>query len=85
VSYRVVITRSAEKELDRLPEPHFGRLAARILDLERVPRPRGCRKLQGSDGWRLRVADYRVLYDIDDAAKVVKIAAVLHRSVAYRR
>jgi mRNA interferase RelE/StbE len=48
------------------------------------PRPSGCRKLIGSQNrWRVRVGDYRVIYTVDDAGRVVEIIAVRHRSKAY--
>lgn len=50
------------------------------------PPPPGCRKLQGSshEDYRIRIGDYRVLYEIDDAAHVVRIMRVRHRREAYR-
>ena len=50
------LDRRAERELDRVPEPDFGRLAAALLSLEDDPRPPGCRKLRGLEGWRIRSA-----------------------------
>ncbi|MBI4706010.1 MAG: type II toxin-antitoxin system RelE/ParE family toxin [Deltaproteobacteria bacterium] len=82
--YRVRIARSAQAEMDRLSQQVHRRVAARILELEAQPRPPGCRKLRGSDGWRLRVGDWRVLYVVDDAARLVTVMGVRHRSVAYR-
>jgi len=50
------------------------------------PRPPGCRKLQGSgrDDYRLRVGNYRVLYEVDDKARAVRIMRVRHRRDVYR-
>jgi len=54
--------------------------------LEQNPRPHGCTKLEGSeDEYRVRVGDYRILYVIDDKAKLVTVARVRHRREAYRR
>jgi mRNA interferase RelE/StbE len=79
--YLVRIKRSAEREMDRLPRQVFDRVAAAILALENDPRPRGFKKLRGTDESRLRVGDYRILYTIDDAQRVV---AVGHRRDVYR-
>jgi mRNA interferase RelE/StbE len=58
---------------------------AAIERLAANPRPAGCTKLVGSENdWRIRVGDWRVLYTIDDKAEVVDIAAIRHRSDAYR-
>jgi mRNA interferase RelE/StbE len=58
---------------------------ADVQALARNPRPPGCRLLRDrtSRTWRVRVGDWRILYDIDDAAGVVRILHVLHRSQAY--
>jgi mRNA interferase RelE/StbE len=59
-----------------------------IRAIERLatnPRPKGCRKLEGADNlWRIRVGDYRVIYSVDDARRIVDIIAIRHRSEAYR-
>jgi mRNA interferase RelE/StbE len=49
-----------------------------------MPRPEGCTKLSGRDAWRLRIGEYRVVYEIDDAGKRVVIVVVAHRRDAYR-
>ena len=52
--------------------------------LSTEPRPTGCRKLVNQVSlWRVRVGDWRVLYEIDDAARTVRVVAVRHRSKAY--
>ncbi len=57
-----------------------------MLELEQTPRPHGCTKLEGSeDEYRVRAGDYRILYVIDDKAKLVTVARVRHRRDAYRK
>ncbi len=82
--YTVEIKRSAEKEMDRLPAKIHKNVANKILALENNARPPGSIKLQGGDGYRLRVGDYRVLYTIDDQARRVFVYSVAHRREAYR-
>lgn len=82
--YQVVFKRSAEKELDARPPPTRHRISARLLALENDPRPSGIKKLQGSDSYRLRVGDHRVLYAVDDRNGVVLIFATGHRREVYR-
>jgi len=82
--YTLRVRRSAEKELDRLPEFIHERLSRRILGLEDNPRPQGAKKLSHREEYRLRVGQYRVLYTIDDEHKIVEIVAVGHRREVYR-
>jgi mRNA interferase RelE/StbE len=82
--YRLLIRSSAEKELDALPPPVHKRILAKILALQGEPRPMGVKKLRGSEGYRIRVGDYRVIYTIDDRNAAITIALVAHRREAYR-
>ena len=82
--YSLEIKASAQKELDAIDEILFTRIDNRILALAESPRPSGCKKLKGyKDQWRLRVGDWRVVYMIDDAAKLVTITRVAHRREVY--
>lgn len=83
--YQVVFTRSARKELERLPTVIADRVLTRVQALATNPRPRGCRLLSGADSlWRIRIGDYRVLYEIQDEGEMVDILAIRHRGDAYR-
>jgi len=83
--YQIVFARSARRELDALPRSLGLRILRRIESLALTPRPRGCRKLVGSTNlWRMRIGDYRVIYGVDDAQRIVDIVAIRHRSDAYR-
>ena len=83
--YRLLIKASAEKDLRGLPASLFQRVNARILALREEPRPAGSLKLSGNlEGWRVRVGDYRILYQIDDAAQTLTIVRVKHRREVYR-
>jgi mRNA interferase RelE/StbE len=84
LGYTVEIKRSAEKEMESLPREIQTGVTAKIVSLEMNPRPTGIRKLQGTEGYRLRVGDYRVLYTVDDRAQTVVIYSVAHRREAYR-
>jgi mRNA interferase RelE/StbE len=82
--YHLRIKRSAERDLKKLPRSLFLRINQQILALRQDPRPSGVRKLQRNlEGWRIRVGDYRVLYQIDDEAQVVTIFRVRHRRDVY--
>ncbi len=86
MSYSVRLDRSAERELKRLPAKVLGRVDAKLGALAEDPRPRGAVKLQGrgGEGWRIRVGSYRILFTIDDAAKVVTVYRIGLRSSVYR-
>lgn len=75
---------SAGKDLDNLPEHIFGKIKEKLLILKDNPRPLGCIKLTGEEGYRLRSGDYRILYRIDDKEKITYIYKIKHRREAYR-
>jgi mRNA interferase RelE/StbE len=83
--HELLISSRAERDLKRLPGDDYRRLISAIRELAGNPRRSGCKKLLGSeDDWRIRVGRYRVLYEIDDAANVVRIFRARHRKEAYR-
>jgi mRNA interferase RelE/StbE len=83
-SYRVALTSSAEKELNGLPKKVIARIVPRLEHLASVPRPPGCKKLKGGDHeWRIRVGDYRIVYVIDDTARLVDVTRIAHRREVY--
>ena len=70
--------------MDALEDAVFRRIDRRILALASNPRPPGCKKLKGyRDLWRVRAGDWRIVYLIEDATKVVNITRVAHRSEIY--
>ena len=84
--YEVYLERSAENDLKRLPSFLFHRIIPHIKSLAQNPRPAGCHKLMGSkNDWRIRMGDYRILYEVDEKAKAVRVMRVRHRREAYRR
>lgn len=83
--YEVLIERTAERDLRSLSSPLFLRIIPHIRALAENPRPAGCHKLAGSkNDWRIRIGDYRVIYEVDDRQKLVKVFRVRHRREVYR-
>jgi mRNA interferase RelE/StbE len=83
--YQLIIERTAEKDMSRLSDEVHDRVAGAISRLAVNPRPHGAKKLAGKDaGWRIRVGDYRVLYDIAETVRIVRVFRVRHRREAYR-
>lgn len=84
MSYAIFILRRSQKELADLPADPYRQVKEAISALPQTPRPVGCQKLVGRDGWRIRVGDYRILYDIDDKKKTLTILHIGHRRDIYR-
>ena len=84
MTYSVLVLPRAQKELAQLPEGRYKRVRDAIRSLSRDPRPSGCRKLSGREGWRIRVGDYRVIYEIDKMQHTVTVLHVGHRRNVYR-
>ncbi len=83
--YKLYLERAAERDLKRLSTENFHRLITEIKMLAKEPRPPGARKIIGSkDDWRIRVGDWRVVYEIDNKQKVVRIMRVRLRREVYR-
>lgn len=83
--YRLELESKARKALRGLQKEAASRIAGALDDLERDPRPPGAKKLVGLDGFRVRVGDYRILYAIDDARRVVRVYVIGHRRDVYRK
>ena len=83
--YQVVVERSAEKDLKRLSPGIRSRVAIALRGLGENPRPSGSRKLAGTkNDWRVRVGDYRIIYEIADVIRVVRVHRIRHRREVYR-
>ena len=79
-SYSVELTRTAEKQLRRIAKRDRNRLVEAIHGLADKPRPRGARKLQGYDDvYRIRVGQYRVVYELLEDRVIVIVLKVGHR------
>ncbi len=84
--WRVELAPAAQRQLRRLPPDATARLRGPILALARDPRPHGVAALTGSAFWRLRAGDLRIVYAIDDTARVVVVLRVARRGEStYRR
>jgi mRNA interferase RelE/StbE len=83
MSYEVFILRRAQKELAALPKTDYERMRDAVMALAENPRPAGCKKLTGREGWRIRSGDYRAIYEIDDAQKRVTVLHIGNRRDVY--
>jgi mRNA interferase RelE/StbE len=83
MSSEVLILRRAQKELADLPKGDYERVRDAVAALAENPRPAGCKKLVGREGWRLRSGDYRAIYEIDDGQQKVTVLHIGHRRDVY--
>lgn len=85
MAYTVQILPAARRQLSHLDPPIHKRIAAAIDGLAENPRQPGAKKLAGAENlWRIRVGDYRILYEIHDRQLLVVIVAIGHRGDIYR-
>ena len=81
--YHIVIDRKAQKQLGKIPPPHFNRIIKAIHELADNPRPVGYIKLTGRPGYRIRIGDYRVIYNIEDKILTVFVIDIGNRKYIY--
>jgi mRNA interferase RelE/StbE len=85
MSYEVKFSKGAKKQFSKLPIDVQQRIQTKINELAIEPRPNGVKKLQADDNsYRVRVGDYRVVYEVADDVLVVTVIKVGHRSGIYK-
>lgn len=82
-NYKIVLKKSAAREIERIPQADRVRIVAKISDLATTPRPDGCKKLSGQEKYRIRQGNYRILYQIQDQLLVITVVQVGHRKDVY--
>ena len=82
--YKIVVKKSAIKELAQISPPYNKKIVETIDNLANNPRPEGIKKLKGEEAYRIRVADYRIIYIVEDVIEVVEIQRIRHRKDAYK-
>lgn len=83
--YIVLITKSVQKQLNKLPNSVAELLEEKMLQLEENPRPKYCKKLKSRNAYRIRVSNYRFIYDIQDNIFTVTVLKVSHRKNIYSK
>jgi mRNA interferase RelE/StbE len=83
MAYQVTLKKRAIKALQNINEPYYSNIKQAIYCLADNPRPQGYKKLKGRDGYRIRVADYRIIYDIFDDVLLVDVIDLGHRKDIY--
>ena len=83
MTYEVFILRRAQKQLGKIPTKAYELLKEEIFNLASDPRPLGSKKLIGREGWRIRVGQYRIIYEVDDSKRSVTVLDIGHRKEIY--
>ncbi|MDF1558958.1 MAG: type II toxin-antitoxin system RelE/ParE family toxin [Bacteroidales bacterium] len=84
MKYTVLIERYAQKQIMKLDKKVIPVIKTAIPSLADNPRPYGYKKLKGEDAYRIRVGDYRIIYEIDNDKIIVIIVSVGHRKEIYK-
>jgi mRNA interferase RelE/StbE len=85
VTYTLSLDQAAERDLRGLPKRDGPRIAQKLRALAQNPRPVGSAKLSGTRAdWRIRVGNYRIVYEISDENRHVRVHRVRHRKDVYR-
>ena len=84
MKYGVTVLRTVVKTVEKLPKEMQDRVLEAIAELADTPRPAGAKKLVAREALRIRVGDYRIVYEVDDELKMVQVVVVSHRKDAYR-
>ena len=81
--YQLRIEKAVLKTLEKINEPYYSKIKLAILSLAKNPRPTGFKKLKGRDGFRIRVGNYRIIYEIFDDILHVDVIEMGHRKDVY--
>ena len=84
MKYVVLIERYAQKQIMKLDKKIIPVIKSAIAALADNPRPYGYKKLKGEDAYRIRVGDYRIIYEINDGKIIVTVVSVGHRINMYK-
>lgn len=81
--YRVTIRKKATKILEKIKDPDYSKIKTAIYALSENPRPFGYKNLKGRDGLRIRVGNYRIIYEVFDNELVIDVINLGHRKDIY--
>ena len=84
VFYKVIFSKSVEKDFRKIPKLEVSKILNEIAYLAKNPRSSKTKKLKGEKLYRLRVGNYRVIYDIQDNLMLIFVVKLGHRSDIYR-
>jgi mRNA interferase RelE/StbE len=82
--YKIILRRNSQKYLLKLQKQDRSRINAVISELKQNPRPHGIDKVKGTELWRIREGNFRIIYFIDDRNQTIIVVAIGHRKEIYR-
>ncbi len=82
--YKIIIDKYAIRQLKILPANEITKIKAKIIELSHNPRPNDYIKLKGVEAYRVRLGDYRIIYEINDEKVIVTVIANAHRREIYK-
>ena len=83
--YSVTVSKSAKKTLSKLPNEVIKKILDALDDLVEEPRPMGYIQLKGRSGYRIRVGNYRVIYDVNDGELLILVVEIGNRKEIYKK
>jgi mRNA interferase RelE/StbE len=83
MTYWITFKKRVIKALEKINEAYYSNIKDAIYKLADNPRPQGYKKLQGRDGYRIHIADHRIIYDIFDEILIVNVIDLGHRKAIY--
>lgn len=83
MAYSLNFSKQAFKRLEKINDPFYSAIKQAVYSLTENPRPSGYKKLVGRDGYRIRIGDYRVIYDIHDNMLIIDVISLGHRKEVY--
>ena len=84
MNYKIFIERSAQKALSKVPVRDQNRMIESIQNLSDNPRPSNAKKLTARSGWRIRIGNYRVIFEIEDDRLIITVISIGHRKDIYK-
>lgn len=84
MSYRLQAHREVAKDIKKIDKKEHPKIKERINSLAHNSKPAGCEKLQSVDAYRVRVGNYRIVYQVDEVGEIVTIRCVSHRKNVYK-
>lgn len=85
MKYTILVERYAQKQIIKLDKKLIPVIKTAIAELSDNPRPFGYKKLKGEEAYRIRVGDYRIIYEIDDNIILITVVSVGHRKDVYKK
>jgi mRNA interferase RelE/StbE len=85
LKYSIEITRRAQKALSKIAQSDQSKIISAIQSLADEPYPKSSKKLSGRDAWRIRIGNYRVIYEVDHGVLSILVVLIGHRKDIYRK